>query len=137
MIQLEYISEKKKHIRSGLYDLNFSTLLIGSSNACDIVIESANEKHLLITLTKKGLLVSSIGKTGYFLSNGKKILGAKYHKINESIGIDDIELKILNFKFIEGEDIHQKFASLDEDIKQILEELEGEILYIEQELHVT
>ena len=83
----------------GKYHFGFDEISIGYALKNDVVIRAKEwqRKQIDLKITADGLKVKANDNIDYFLSNDKKISGAKVHQKDDIIQIENTKIKILDF----------------------------------------
>ena len=136
MIELKIIESPDQEI-IGSYVSKRQEINIGRSYKNDLIINDAkvSKYHIVINNNAPNILCHSISDQSY-LSNSKKIIGSKNHKVNDYIQIGDTKIQVINCLPAEIIDITNKHNYLDEnrpDIMQLLNIMEQELVNIELE----
>ncbi len=136
MIELKIIESPDQEI-IGSYVSQRQEIKIGRSYQNDLIVNDAriSKYHIIINNNAPNILCHSVSDQSY-LSNNKKIIGSKNHKINDYIQIGDTKIQLINCSPITTIDITEKHNYLDEnrpDIMQLLNIMEQELANIELE----
>ncbi|MBI2521615.1 MAG: hypothetical protein HYV97_14460 [Bdellovibrio sp.] len=140
MLTLEFTSSPDESIL-GEYVTYRKSLILGRSRAADIVIldKKILKTELIIHLQREGIMVESKNVNG-FITNTKKILGAKIHHKDDEIHIGDTHFKFKEYQppqfFTYAEEIAKKIEETikkDAKYEEVFYFLEKELLSLEKE----
>lgn len=119
----------------------YENFTLGGNRKTDILIEdpSIADVHLVFIHNKDGLLSKSTDSNHYF-TNGKKIKGAKLHKIGDELKIGETTLVIKELIF---ENLSRPFSELyseaiktDPESESIIIQLQKELIHLESQKDV-
>lgn len=98
MISIEILTSDDSEA-IGKYQFGFDEISIGFALRNDVVIRSKEwkKKQIDLRVTEVGLKVKANDGIEYFLSNDKKISGAKVHHKDDTIQIENTQIKVLDF----------------------------------------
>ena len=120
--------------------LYFERFYIGSSSSCHLRFPNKENKIFLkATQLSDKFIIESVNNQSYTL-NGIKYIGSKVCNIDDEIGIDNANIKILNIdlnKVYQEIDFAKKHGELVKNSSELLEvisALEKELLYSDQDI---
>ncbi len=127
----------------GRYQIFFDDYTLGTHPNSDFRLNDPTISHsmLIFSLKEEGLSIGIHPSSEFYLSNGKKFSGKKFHRPNEIIQIGETEIKILQFKSTIPnfdmlkiqKDFLDKNINIPE-VKETLDNLRNEFLYLENKL---
>jgi hypothetical protein len=118
--------------RIGEIKVFYENFTLGTSRKSDILIEDSgiDDLHLVFVHIKDGLLSKSTGSNFYF-SNGKKIKGAKLHKVGDQFKVGDTTVFIKELAF---NNLSRSFSELYTEVINSKPEYETLIVQLQKEL---
>ncbi|MFT6068870.1 MAG: hypothetical protein ACJAT2_003249 [Bacteriovoracaceae bacterium] len=131
MIIFEIKSSPDKE-KIGEIKVFYENFTLGSHRKNDLLIEddSIDELHLVFVHNKDGLLSKSTDSNFYF-TNGKKIKGAKLHKIGDQLKVGETTIEIRDLVF---ENLSRSFSELYKETIEAKPEIEALIVQLQKEL---
>ena len=127
--------------RIGEIKVFYENFTLGSNRKTDILIEdnAIDDLHLVFVHNKDGLLSKSTNSNFYF-TNGKKIKGAKLHKIGDELKVGEttIEIKNLEFKNLSRSfgELYQETTKARPDVESLIVQLQKELIHLESQKDV-
>lgn len=122
--------------RLGELVIYFENFTLGSARKNDLVFNDLELQttHLSFIHNQDGLLVKSVSNYSYY-SNGKKIKGAKLHKVGDIIKVASTTLKIVQLDF---KNLSEKFETIynrrlqeNPELEPLITQLQKELIYLE------
>jgi hypothetical protein len=118
--------------RIGEVKVFYENFTLGRNGKSDILIEDGciDDVHLVFIHNKDGLLSKSTESNFYF-TNGKKIKGAKLHKIGDEFKVGETVIQIKELLF---ENLSRSFSELYQETIKTKPEFESLIIQLQKEL---
>lgn len=127
--------------RVGEITIYYETFTLGRSLATELVFDdtSLENIHLVFIHKADGLFIKS-QENSFYHSNGKKVKGAKLHRVGDTIkiGTTVLQIKNLDFKNLSEDfaSIYKKRIQLSPEQESLIVQLQKEILFLESQNNV-